>query len=77
MRRTFLIAIVSFALSSFSLGAAAQKLKIESQGQAEQDRLRIDAHFLHQGERVPVGAHEDVLSVVQHPPFLLDRTGAT
>ena len=37
MRRTFLIGIVFFALSSVSLGAAAQKLKIESQGQAEQE----------------------------------------
>ena len=37
MRRTFLIGIVFFALSSFSLGAAAQKVKIESQGQAEQE----------------------------------------
>ena len=43
MRRTFLIGIVCFALSSFSLDASAQKMKIESQGQAEQEALKATA----------------------------------
>jgi len=37
MRRTLLTGFVFFALASLSLGAAAQNLKIESQGQAEQE----------------------------------------
>ncbi len=43
MRRIFLSGIVFFALSSFSLGAAAQKMKIESQGQAEQEAQKATA----------------------------------
>ena len=43
MHRIFLSGIVFFALSSFSLGAAAQKMKIESQGQAEQEAQKATA----------------------------------
>lgn len=43
MRRTILSCIVCFALSSLSLGAMAQQLKIESQGQAEQESLKAAA----------------------------------
>ena len=43
MRRTFLRCIVCIALSSLSLGAMAQQLKIESQGQAEQESIKAAA----------------------------------
>lgn len=43
MRRTVLSCIVCFALSSLGAGAMAQSLKIESQGQAEQESLKAAA----------------------------------
>ena len=43
MRRILLGCIVCFALSFPSLGAIAQQLKIESQGQAEQESLKAAA----------------------------------
>lgn len=43
MQRMFLGGIVCFALSVSSLGALAQQLKIESQGQAEQESIKATA----------------------------------